>query len=104
MLSAEAQVETGRASRYLRQLCEHLNQIGHHHTHGGAHPSVERVEWSDQQGVITFAQGRCTLRATAHTLTLRAEAVDADGLLLMKDMLAARLETIGRRDRLMVMW
>jgi len=108
-LIAEARVETERGSRYLVQLCEHVNQMGHRRfhkirSHGAAHADVIGVEWSAEHGVLTFAGGQCTLRASADALTLRAEAADADSLQRMQNVLSMRLETIGRRDQLKVVW
>jgi hypothetical protein len=49
MLIAEANVETGRSSRYLVQLCRHVDKAGR------AHPQMQaHVEWSDDRGVISF--------------------------------------------------
>ncbi len=110
MPTAEVHVTTERASRYLVQLCEHLNQIGQHHgnrprMHAGAPPpQVQRVEWSDSLGTVTFDCGHCTVQATPEALSLRVEASDAERLLRMQDMLALRLETIGRRDGVTVTW
>jgi len=58
MLIAEADVETERSSRYLVQLCQHVDKVGRAHPQMRAH-----VEWSDDRGVISFDWGRCTLRA-----------------------------------------
>jgi hypothetical protein len=107
MLRAEAEVSTQRASRYLVQLCEHLAQIGGHGNrgaHDGAPPVVERVQWTEDHGVIAFPFGRCTLTARQDGLTLIVEAADDASLELMKAMFAMRLETIGRRDQLEVRW
>jgi hypothetical protein len=109
MLSAEAHVSTERASRYLVQLCEHLDHIAGQHRHqalmhAGAPPQARTVEWSDTHGVITFDGGHCTLDATPDTLTLHVDAVDADSLHRIQVGLAHRLETIGRRDQLTVAW
>jgi hypothetical protein len=55
MLIAEAAVTTDRASRYLTQLCEHLEAIAR------ARPQMPvRVEWSDDSGLITLGAARCT--------------------------------------------
>jgi hypothetical protein len=109
MLTGQARIETGRASRYLVQLCEHLNQMPGHdmhqaHTDDGAPPSVERVERSDDTAVITFDCGRCTLLVTAESLTLRVEAADVENRRRIQDMLTRRVQTIGRRDHLEVTW
>jgi hypothetical protein len=112
MPHAEAQVETDRASRYLVQFCRHIDQMvrSRRHkprSHGeGRHlpPKVERVQWSDTEGSVSFGWGHCTLRADADALTLRAEAADEENLRRLTGLLAHRLETIGRRDRLRVTW
>jgi hypothetical protein len=99
MLIAEARVETDRSSRYLVQLCEHLNKVGL------AHPEMQvRVEWSDERGVISFDWGRCTLHAEPGVLTLRAEAADEGSLQRLEQRVADRVELIGRRDQLTVTW
>jgi hypothetical protein len=103
------EVSTDRASRYLVQLCEHLNQIGQHARHGSATgssgpPAVRRAEWTDSHGVIEFPTGECTLDANDHTLTITLAADDPDELRRMQELFATRLETIGRRDRLTVAW
>ncbi|MFF3462621.1 DUF2218 domain-containing protein [Streptomyces sp. NPDC001984] len=111
MPTAEARVRTDRASRYLTQLCRHLGQMGRmrHRSpvgHGGGEmpPEIRHVEYSDTDGIIRFAEGRCTLQARSDTLTLRVEADDEDTLQRLQDGIAGRIEKIGRRDRLKVNW
>jgi hypothetical protein len=109
MLTGHARIETGRASRYLVQLCDHLNQMPRHgtrrtHSHNGAPPTVRHVEQSDGTAVITLDFGRCTLQATADSLTLCVEAADDENQRRIQDMLTRRLQTIGRRDHLDVRW
>lgn len=100
MLTAEARVETERSSRYLDQLCRHVSKVAEGHTQMQA-----RVEWSDEQGEITFAWGgRCTLRAERGVLSLRAEAPDEDSLRRVQDRVTERLERFGRRDQVTVTW
>lgn len=106
MPTARTRVVTDRASRYLVQLCEHLDQMEHRAQHRGAPatPGALRVEWTDVHGVITFAGGRCTLDATDDALDLHLVADDAQELSRMQTVFAARIETIGRRDNLHVAW
>lgn len=99
MLIAEARVETGRSSRYLVQLCQHVNKAGRAHPQMDAH-----VEWSDADGVISLGRGRCILHADIGVLTLRAEAPDEANLRQVERRVADRLERIGRRDQLTVTW
>lgn len=111
MPTAETHIATDRASRYLGQLCRHLNTMGgpghrpsDHGGDGRAAPTVEHVDWSDTYGTIRFATGLCTLRATPDALALRVDADDQDTLLRLQTGLARRIETIGRRDQLTATW
>ncbi len=108
MPNAQTRVPTDRAGRYLAQLCQHLNQISGHTRHGGpadgGGPQVLRVEWSDSHGVIEFTAGKCTLNASSDELTITLAAVDTEELHQMQHMFSARLETIGRRDNMVVTW
>jgi hypothetical protein len=109
MLTAEAHIETGRASRYLVQLCRHVSQMGRsggHRLDRGRHapPEVDHVEWTDTHGTIDVGWGRCTVEATPDVLTLRLESADEEGLQRLQSAVAHRLETIGRRESLKVDW
>jgi hypothetical protein len=99
MLIAEARVETERASRYLVQLCQHVDKLGRARPQMRAH-----AEWSDDRGAISFRWGRGTLRALPGVLTLRAEAPDEDALRRVEYPIGARLVGIGRHDHLTVTW
>lgn len=109
MPTAEARVETDRASRYLDQLCRHIQQMGHHPHYrpgGGAHrpPQVHGVEWSDTQGSVRLSLGLWTLQATPDALMVRIEADSEEDLQRMRDLITGRIEKIGRRDHLTVAW
>jgi SAM-dependent methyltransferase len=100
-VTAQARVRTRRAGRYLVQLCEHLRQLPAER-HFALRP--RQVEWTADRGSITFEQGTGTLIASDDALTVRLDAADADTLRRMQEMFAHRLETIGRRDDLIVQW
>lgn len=113
MLTAEARVETERASRYLDQLCRHTQQMGQRphyrpQAHGGGDthrpPEVHDVEWSETRGTVRLSLGQWALRATPEVLVLRVEATNEDDLQRMQDLITARLEKTGRRDHLSVSW
>lgn len=113
MLTAEARVETERASRYLDQLCRHAQQMGQRphyrpraHGGGATHrpPEMHDVEWSKTRGTVRLSLGQWALRATPEALVVRIEAANEDDLQRMQDLIAARLEKIGRRDHLSVSW
>jgi hypothetical protein len=110
MHSADAHIPTGRAERYLEQLCSHLGAMQRmRHLPAGGHggagmPRVENVEQAPGRAVIHFADGSWTLAATAEALALRVEAADPAALEKLKATIAARIEKIGRRDNLVVEW
>lgn len=113
MPRSQASVRTGRAHRYLAQLCDHSGQLstlaGRHafsrrHGDGSAAPVPQHAERSGAGGVIDFGGGRCTLQATGEALELTAEAGDQEQLRRIQGAITARLEQIGRRDQLTVTW
>lgn len=116
MLTAEARVETDRASRYLVQLCRHASQLGRHrgmrlpaHRAGDPQASQEMpahidAEWSDDRGTVSVDGGTCTMQATADMLTLRVEAVGEDGLQQIQNAITRDLTRFSRRNPLAVNW
>lgn len=115
MVSADARVSTDRAGRYLAQLGEHAGHMSrrtsrHARRHGegdrgdGDPAKVVAAEWSGTDALIDFGWGRCTLHATETELIIHAEAADAQHLRRVRDAVTTRLELIGRRDHLTVIW
>lgn len=109
MPTAEAQVPTARARRYLVQLCRHASHQGHRpHPHGGggggAPPEVWHVTWSDTVATIRFGHGHCVLHATDDALVLSVDADDEGSLQRLTEGITSRLEAMGRRDQLAVNW
>lgn len=103
---AEARIETDRASRYLTQLCRHIDRMPARHGGPGA-PEEGRPEadWSQTEGRITFgARGHCVLRAEPDALLVRLETAGLEDLDRLTRLLAARLGGFGRRDRLAIHW
>src|SRR5687768_11144482 len=63
------------------------------------------AEWSDAEGTVTFTPwGQCALAADAHTLTLRIEAADEEGLRQIQDVVTRDFERFSRRDPLALTW
>jgi hypothetical protein len=112
--AAHATVATTRPSRYLTQLCQHVDQLSRrtdrwpHHRHGDPEhtpPGTRtQVTWSETTGVIDLGWGRCTLTTDDTTLVLHAEACDDADLQRLQALLSARLHQFGRRDHLTVTW
>ena len=112
MLTAEARVETTRASRYLVQFCKHADSMSGHRGHGMhlgealAHRDVQvHAEWSDARGVVTFSPwGQCTITADEAWLIFRVEANDEENLRQIQDIVTRDLGRFARRDGLTVTW
>ena len=111
MLTAEAVIRTENPDRYLARLGKHAAKMGsgmHHrsraHGSGQAPPGIQGAEWSDTRGTVTLNWGRWTAEAAPGTLTLRAEAADAENLQKIQDMLTTRIESFGRREHLTITW
>jgi hypothetical protein len=111
MATSEARIYTDRASRYLVQICEHLNHLLNmrHVDHGGGaradRPTLTApVTWTPSQGVANFDAEIVNLTADADLLTLRATTEGDEDLRRLETLLASRVETIGRRDQLSVIW
>jgi hypothetical protein len=111
MPAAEATVKTEHPDRYLVQLCKHASKMGGHlrhrpasHAGGGPPPEIRHAEWSGTDGTVTLNWGQWTMHAAPGTLMLHAEADSEESLRRIQDLLTARLQKIGRRDRLTVTW
>ncbi|MPZ68927.1 MAG: DUF2218 domain-containing protein [Actinobacteria bacterium] len=99
MLIANARIETKRSSRYLVQLCRHVNERIH------SHPGVDAsIDWTHDRGVASLGPGRCTLRAEPGVLMLRAEAPDPESLRRVQERFGGLVERFGKRERLRVSW
>jgi len=107
MPASQATIQTGSPGRYLTQLCQHASKMGtsrlhrpRSHAGGGEPPQIRHAEWSETDGTVTLNWGQWTIHAAPGTLTLRAEAGSEEDLKRLRDLITARLEKIGRRDRL----
>jgi hypothetical protein len=117
MPAAHARIETERASRYLTQLCQHIQSIYSSRgplSHARRTPPVAhtqgrpaeppRVAWTDIQGTVTFGDATITLQAGPGALLLRAEAASDRSLQQAQELVTGLLARIGRRDNLSVTW
>lgn len=97
--TAEAHVATRTPSRYVAQLCRHLDHTAKTRPELGA-----RVEWSEDRGLADLGWGRCLIDADAEVLTLIAQADDEAALSEVQILIGALLERMGRHERLVVTW
>ena len=114
MLTAEADIRTENAVRYLERVCGHagkMGAIGHRlghpqasHARGGGPPEVRHVACSGTEGTVSLSCGQWTMRALPGVLAIRAEAADEQSLRRIQDLLTARLQKFGRREQLTVTW
>ena len=114
MLTTEADIQTEHAARYLERVCGHAGKMGapsHRLGHrqpsparGDGPPEVRRVECSGTEGTVILNWGQWTMQALPGLLAVRAEAADEDSLRRIQDLLTARLQKFGRRERLTVNW
>ncbi|MDQ2810712.1 MAG: DUF2218 domain-containing protein [Actinomycetota bacterium] len=111
MLAAEAHVQTADPGKYLIRLCSHASKMGRPLRHrprahggGGGPPTMQQVEWSSTHGTLRLSWGQCTMSVSPGTLTLRAEAADAEALVRIQELVAGRLERFGRPEHLEVIW
>ncbi len=88
MPTSQTQIPTASASRYLQQVCKHWS-------HKFA------VEFTPENGRIPFSDGRvCDLEASADTLTLRAEAPDAEALERLQPVVVDHVKRFAFREDL----
>ncbi len=89
--TARADVATDAPGRYAKQLVSHLGR---------------RVEFAVDGPASTarFGTGTGTVVVGDGTLTLLAEAPDADSLALVQRVLGGHLERFGQRNELVVAW
>ena len=114
MITAEADIRTEHAARYLARLCGHAgkmstagHRLGHwrpSHAPGDAPPEVRQVECSGTEGTVSLDCGQWTMRAFPGRLAVRAEAADRENLQRIQDLLTVRLQKFGRREHLTVAW
>lgn len=90
-MNATANVPTAHASKYLQQLCKHW-----------AHKLP--VEFDPQDGKIGFDIGEARLHAEDETLSLTVEALDAEQLDRLKDVVEHHLVRFAFREELAIAW
>lgn len=89
--AAFARVETAKAPRYLKALCNHF-----------AHKVT--ASYDDMNGRIQFPFGDCELNATADALYITVTAPDEMMFARTKDVVADHLVRFGEKEELTVTW
>lgn len=91
MLHTVARISSERASIYLQQLCKHF-----------AHKAP--VEFTPEQGQITFASGICRLTAQDNVLTLMADAEDDEKMTRLQGVVEKHLIRFAFREPHVIDW
>jgi len=91
MLNAQATVETPKAERYLKALCNHFSH-------------KVTAEYNDNHGTVQFGFGTCEMDATPGELAIRIQAEDEVNFTRVKYVVADHLERFSGEDALKVLW
>lgn len=93
MLKSEARVATGRASHYIKTLCNHFKG------------KIDDITFDDNRGDVKFPFGTCEMLASEEELVLRVEAADAEMFARAKDVVGGHLERFAYRgETITVNW
>jgi uncharacterized protein len=89
--TSTARVPTGKAARYLVQLCKHF---GHR----------VPAEWSETDGLVRFEPGTCRMSARDDALSLACESATAEDLAVVEAVVADHLLRFAWKEDLAVEW
>lgn len=84
-MNAYTQVETTKASRYLKALCNHFNR-------------KVTAEYNDNHGTVQFGFGYCEMDADDNTLSIRIQADNDESFSRVKDVIASHLERFANNE------
>lgn len=91
MLSAKSTVQTEKASRYLKALCNHFSR-------------KVTAEYDDNRGNVDFGFGYCQMLAEENSLSINIQADDEDKFGRVKFVVADHLERFSGDEALKVEW
>ena len=88
---AAAQVDTAKAPRYLKALCNHFDRKA-------------TARYDDNSGHVQFPFGECTLRADENALLIQVVAESETKFARVKHVVADHLARFGVNEELVVNW
>ncbi len=91
MFSAQSTVETTKASRYLKALCNHFDR-------------KVTATYDDNQGTVDFGFGHCQMVANDSSLSISIQAEDEEQFARVKFVVADHLERFSGDDALKAEW
>jgi len=83
--NSSVRVPTGKANRYLQQLCKHWSH-------------KLDVQFSENEGIVRFPAAVATMTAAPDALTVSVEAEDDETLQRMKGVVASHLDRFAFRE------
>lgn len=94
--TASAQVETEKAERYLKALCNHFNHKGN--------ASYDIDDEGIGHGSVVFDFGRCKMEANANSLALHVSAESEMRFSRIKHVVDDHLVRFANKEELQVTW
>ena len=91
MLKAQASVETEKAARYLKALCNHFDR-------------KVKAEYSDTQGTIAFGFADCQMEAMDSTLKISIQAETNENFGRVKYVVSDHLIRFAPNETLSIDW
>lgn len=91
LLQAHAQVETPKAARYLKALCNHFSH-------------KVTAEHTENLGHVHFGIGICDMDVSDSTLSLHVQADSAENFARVKAVVADHLTRFSGDEALAVVW
>ncbi|NJL94995.1 MAG: DUF2218 domain-containing protein [Anaerolineae bacterium] len=91
MLSAQTRVETEKAGRYLKALCNHFSR-------------KVTAAYDDQRGTVDFGFAHCEMRVEGQALVIHVQAAAPDLFERVKFVVQDHLERFAAAEGLRVLW
>ncbi len=91
MLKAQATVETPKASRYLKALCNHFSH-------------KVTADYTDDRGVVQFGFAYCEMAVAENVLVIDVQADSDENFYRVMHVVRDHLERFGAQENLEVIW
>lgn len=91
MLKAQAVIETSKASRYLKALCNHFDR-------------KVSAQYTDSQGTVEFGFADCKMKAVDNTLIIDVQAENDDNFNRVKFVVGDHLIRFSSQEIQDVNW
>ncbi|MBL4640074.1 MAG: DUF2218 domain-containing protein [Kordiimonadaceae bacterium] len=91
MNKSTATVSTGKASRYLQQLCKHWSHN-------------RPTKFDAETGFVMFDEGICRMQATDNELILRISSIGLEHLQLLENGIRKHLERFAFKENPAILW